>query len=89
MRSLKRVLAASALAVPLVIGCAGLASAAEGLDANYSAGQFVVNKDGAGVLGTNSVLNSDGVQHAEMLIWADNEGISGAFTGAGATYQQG
>ncbi|MFE4977898.1 hypothetical protein ACFRAR_38070 [Kitasatospora sp. NPDC056651] len=89
MRALKRVLAASAIAVPLVIGCAGLASAQEGLDANFGAGQFVANQNGAGAASANSVLNSDGVQHTDFWIWSDDTGVSGAFTGSGATWQNG
>ncbi|MGW3183659.1 hypothetical protein ACWDD9_30735 [Kitasatospora sp. NPDC001119] len=89
MRALKRVLAASALTVPLVIGAAGLASAQEGLDANFGKGQFVVNQNGAGVADTNSTVNSDGLQHTDFWIWSDDTGVSGAFTGSGATWQQG
>ncbi|MFB7122350.1 hypothetical protein [Kitasatospora sp. NPDC056273] len=89
MRALKRVLAASALTVPLVIGAAGIASAQEGLDANFGKGQFVVNQNGAGVADTNSTVNSDGLQHTDFWIWSDDTGVSGAFTGSGATWQQG
>ncbi|MFJ6777395.1 hypothetical protein ACIQOV_41665 [Kitasatospora sp. NPDC091257] len=89
MRALKRVLAVSALTVPLVIGAAGLASAQEGLDATWGSGQFIVNQHGAGVADANSVVNSDGVQHTDFWIWADDSGVSGAFTGSGATWQQG
>ncbi|WP_316527203.1 hypothetical protein [Kitasatospora brasiliensis] len=89
MRAFQRVLAVSALAAPLVIGCAGLASAQEGLDANYGAGQFVADQNGAGVADTNSVVTSDGVQHTNFFIWSDDTGVTGAFTGAGATWQNG
>ncbi|MFD5434436.1 hypothetical protein ACFWJ4_20060 [Kitasatospora sp. NPDC127067] len=89
MRALKRVLAVSALTVPLVIGAAGLASAHEGLDANWGSGQFIVNQYGAGVADANSVVSPDGVQHTDFWIWADDNGVSGAFTGSGATWQQG
>ncbi|MFE7526624.1 hypothetical protein ACFU7Y_12945 [Kitasatospora sp. NPDC057542] len=89
MRAVKRVLAVGALTAPLVIGCAGLASAQEGLDANFGKGQFVANQNGAGVADVNSVVSPDGVQHTDFWIWADDSGVSGAFSGSGATWQQG
>ncbi|MER7845073.1 hypothetical protein ABTZ03_14150 [Kitasatospora sp. NPDC096077] len=89
MRTLQRVLAVGALAAPLVLGCAGLASAQEGLEANYGTGQFVANENGAGIADANSAVTSDGAQHTNYWIWADDSGVSGAFTGAGATWQNG
>ncbi|MFJ9442855.1 hypothetical protein ACIRRH_13415 [Kitasatospora sp. NPDC101235] len=89
MRAVKRVLAVGALTAPLVIGCAGLASAQEGLDANFGKGQFVANQNGAGVADTNSVVNADGTQHTNFWVWADDSGVSGAFAGSGATWQNG
>ncbi|MFJ8471282.1 hypothetical protein [Kitasatospora sp. NPDC094011] len=89
MRTLQRVLAVSALAAPLVLGCAGLASAQEGLDANYGQGMFVTNENGAGVAGTQSSVSSDGVSHSDFWIWSDDTGTSDAFTGSGATWQNG
>ncbi|MFI2611675.1 hypothetical protein [Kitasatospora sp. NPDC018619] len=89
MRAVKRVLAVAALTTPLVIGCAGLASATEGLDANYGQGVFIANQNGAGVADVNSVVNSDGIQHTDFWIWSDDTGASGAFTGSGATWQNG
>ncbi|KDN80914.1 hypothetical protein [Kitasatospora cheerisanensis] len=86
MRAVKRVLAVGALAVPLVLGCAGLASAQEGLDANFGKGQFVANEDGAGVAGTQSSVSPDGVSHSDFWVWADETGVRGSFTGAGATW---
>ncbi|MFE7635981.1 MULTISPECIES: hypothetical protein [unclassified Kitasatospora] len=71
------------------IGTAGIASAQEGLDANFGKGQFVVNQNGAGVADTNSTVNSDGLQHTDFWIWSDDTGVSGAFTGSGATWNQG
>ncbi|MFE4519790.1 hypothetical protein ACFRAR_38065 [Kitasatospora sp. NPDC056651] len=87
MRALKRVVAVGALTVPLVIGCAGLASAAapEGLDANFGQGQFIVNENGAGFQVADSHVGSDGVSHTGYWIWADDTGVYGAYTGAGAT----
>ncbi|WP_316520386.1 hypothetical protein [Kitasatospora brasiliensis] len=86
MRALKHVLAVGALTVPLVIGCAGLASATEGLDASFGKGQFVVNENGAGVAGTESSVSSDGISHADYWMWVDETGVYGSFTGAGATW---
>ncbi|MFE4393572.1 MULTISPECIES: hypothetical protein [Streptomycetaceae] len=89
MRTLKRVLAVSALTVPLVIGAAGLASAQEGLDASWGQGQFIANQNGAGVAGAESSVSPDGVSHADFWVWSDDTGVSGAFTGSGATWNQG
>ncbi|MFF4925947.1 hypothetical protein ACFY4B_35695 [Kitasatospora sp. NPDC001261] len=89
MRALKRVLAASALTVPLVIGAAGLASAQEGLDASWGKGQFIANENGAGIAGAESSVSPEGVSHADFWVWSDDTGVSGAFTGSGATWNQG
>ncbi|MGW1412254.1 hypothetical protein [Streptomyces sp. NPDC002403] len=89
MRTFTRALAVGTLAVPVLIGCAGLASADEGLDANFGKGQFIANQNGAGVADTNSVVSPDGVQHTDFWIWADDSGVSGAFTGSGATWNNG
>ncbi|MFG2695893.1 hypothetical protein [Kitasatospora sp. NPDC048407] len=86
MRALKRVLAVSALAAPLVVGCAGLASAQEDLSANFDQGQFAANQSGAGEAATTSVVSPYGVQHTDFMIWADDSGVSGGFNGAGASY---
>ncbi|MFJ9691837.1 hypothetical protein [Kitasatospora sp. NPDC101183] len=84
MRTVRRVLAVSALTVPLVIGCAGLASAHEGIEANFGKGYFTVGPNGAGVAGVESHVGPDGVSHADFWIWADDNGTSGSFTGSGA-----
>ncbi|MEU1283903.1 hypothetical protein [Kitasatospora sp. NPDC005856] len=89
MRALKRVLAVSALTVPLVIGCAGLASATEGLDASWGQGFFTANQHGAGVGANESSVSSDGVSHANFWIWSDDDGVTGSFTGSGATWNNG
>ncbi|MER6304233.1 hypothetical protein ABT247_32460 [Kitasatospora sp. NPDC001539] len=89
MRALKRVLAVSALTAPLVIGCAGLASAQEGLDADWGKGQFVANQNGAGVAGAESHVGSDGISHADFWLWADDNGVSGSFAGSGASWNNG
>ncbi|PJN29279.1 hypothetical protein [Kitasatospora sp. CB02891] len=89
MRAVKRALAVTALAAPLVIGCAGLASAQEGLDANFGEGQFVADQNGSGVADANSAVGADGLQHTDFWIWSDDTGISGAFAGSGATWQNG
>ncbi|SOB78623.1 MULTISPECIES: hypothetical protein [unclassified Streptomyces] len=89
MRALKRVLAVSALTVPLVIGCAGLASAQEGLDANFGKGYFTANQNGAGVAAVESHVGPDGISHADFWILADDNGVTGSFTGSGATWNNG
>ncbi|MFJ6379034.1 hypothetical protein ACIQI7_03335 [Kitasatospora sp. NPDC092039] len=89
MRALKRVVAVGALTVPLVLGCAGLASAAEGIDANYGKGYFTANENGAGLAAVESHVGPDGVSHADFWIWADDNGVSGSFTGSGATFVEG
>ncbi|MET8545842.1 hypothetical protein ABZW03_35180 [Kitasatospora sp. NPDC004799] len=85
MRALKRVVAVGALTVPLVLGCSGLASA-EGINADYVKGYFTANEDGAGLAGLESHVGPDGVSHADFWIWADDSGVSGSFTGSGATF---
>ncbi|MFJ6774790.1 hypothetical protein ACIQOV_28175 [Kitasatospora sp. NPDC091257] len=89
MRALKRVLAVGSLAVPLVLGCAGLASAHDGLDASWGKGQFIANQSGAGVAGSESSVGPDGVSHIDFWIWADDNGVSGSFTGSSATWNHG
>ncbi|MEV7599224.1 hypothetical protein AB0O91_17765 [Kitasatospora sp. NPDC089797] len=89
MRTIQRVLAVGALAAPLVLGCAGLASAQGGLEANYGAGQFLADENGTGVAGTSSSVTPDGAQHTDFYVWSDDTGVTGAFTGAGATWQNG
>ncbi|MFD8483925.1 hypothetical protein [Kitasatospora sp. NPDC059673] len=92
MRSLKRVLAAGAIAVPLVIGCAGLASAHEGHEehegpsAHWGQSQFVANEEGAGLAESFSVVGPDGVEHGTRWIWAGDDGVFGSFTEAGAHF---
>ncbi|MFJ6621593.1 hypothetical protein ACIQOW_28975 [Kitasatospora sp. NPDC091335] len=86
MRALKRVLAVGALTVPLVIGCAGLASATEGLDASFGQGFFVANQNGAGAAAVESSVSPEGVSHADFFVWADDSGVVGGFTGSGATW---
>ncbi|MFF4925946.1 hypothetical protein DR950_31785 [Kitasatospora xanthocidica] len=89
MRVLKRVLAVSALTVPLVIGAAGLASAHGGVDAAWGQGFFTAGPDGAGVAGAESSVSPEGVSHADFGIWSDDEGVTGGFTGSGATLVNG
>ncbi|MFD5438511.1 hypothetical protein ACFWJ4_40985, partial [Kitasatospora sp. NPDC127067] len=86
MRALKRVVAVGALTVPLVLGCAGLASAHEGIDANYGKGFFTANEDAAALAAVESHVGHDGVSHASFWIIAEDEGVTGSFTGAGATF---
>ncbi|WP_030244797.1 hypothetical protein [Streptomyces sp. NRRL S-350] len=89
MRAFKRVLAVSALTAPLVIGCAGLASAQEGLSADFGKGAFIANQHGAGVAAVESAVSPDGISHADFFIWADDNGVSGSFTGSGASWSNG
>ncbi|MFJ9457745.1 hypothetical protein ACIRST_22005 [Kitasatospora sp. NPDC101447] len=86
MRAFKRVLAVGALTAPLVIGCAGLASATEGLSADFGKGGFMANQNGAGVAAVESAVSPDGVSHAGFWILADDNGVSGSFAGSGATW---
>ncbi|GAB7188419.1 hypothetical protein ATKI12_8250 [Kitasatospora sp. Ki12] len=86
MRAFKRVLTVAALTAPLVMGCAGLASAQEGLSADYGKGAFVANQNGAGVGALESSVSPDGIAHAEFFIWADENGVSGSFVGSGASW---
>ncbi|MFB6814442.1 hypothetical protein ACFCV8_07845 [Streptomyces sp. NPDC056347] len=89
MCTFTRALAVGALAVPVLIGCAGLASADEGLDANWGNGQFVANQNGAGLAGADSSVSADGIQHSDFWVWSDDSGVSGSFTGSGATWNNG
>ncbi|MFJ5926980.1 hypothetical protein ACIQF6_30760 [Kitasatospora sp. NPDC092948] len=85
MRALKRVLAVGALTAPLVIGCAGLASA-DDFDAHFGKTQFVANESGAGLAEKCSYVDEHGVEHHDFWIWADDNGVSGSFTEAGAHF---
>ncbi|MFJ9691836.1 hypothetical protein [Kitasatospora sp. NPDC101183] len=89
MRTVRRTLAVSALTLPLVIGCAGLASATEGLDANWGQGFFTAGPDGSGVAGAESSVSPGGVSHADFGIWSDDSGVTGGFTGSGAAWTNG
>ncbi|MFF0294566.1 hypothetical protein ACFYS8_35300 [Kitasatospora sp. NPDC004615] len=90
MRALKRVLAIGALTAPLVIGCAGLASAHEGPHegpgAHWSKSQFIANEEGAGFAEAFSFVGPDGVEHGKRWIWADDHGVSGSFIESGAHF---
>ncbi|MFE6506001.1 hypothetical protein, partial [Kitasatospora sp. NPDC057738] len=86
MRALKRVVAVGALTVPLMLGCAGLASAHGDIDANYGKGFFTANEDAAALAAVESHVGHDGVSHASFWIIAEDEGVTGSFTGAGATF---
>ncbi|MEU3567544.1 hypothetical protein AB0E96_03800 [Kitasatospora sp. NPDC036755] len=86
MRAVKRVLAVAALTTPLVIGCAGLASATEGLDASFGQGFFTANQNGAGFGANQSSVSPDGLSHATAWTYADDTGVTGSFTGSGATW---
>ncbi|MFD8478452.1 hypothetical protein [Kitasatospora sp. NPDC059673] len=92
MRALKRVLAVTALAAPLVIGCAGLASAHEGHEghegpeAHFSQNQFVANEEGAGEAHVFSEVDGDGVEHGVSCVFAGDEGVEGSHTESGADF---
>ncbi|MFD7645524.1 hypothetical protein ACFV4P_33280 [Kitasatospora sp. NPDC059795] len=86
MRALKRVLAVGALTAPLMIGCAGLASANEGPEAHWGNTSFVADETGACFAQSFSVVSPNGVEHGSHLICADSTGVSGFFTDAGASW---
>ncbi|MFJ8443405.1 hypothetical protein [Kitasatospora griseola] len=93
MRAVKRVLAVTALAAPLVIGCAGLASAHEGgheghegPEAHFAQAQFIANEEGAGEAGVASVVSPNSVDHIAGWVFAGDEGVSGSFTDSGADF---
>ncbi|MFJ1796899.1 hypothetical protein [Kitasatospora griseola] len=90
MRAVKRVLAVTALAAPLVIGCAGLASAHEGAhegpEAHFAQAQFIANEEGAGEAGVASVVSPNSVDHIAGWVFAGDEGVSGSFTDSGADF---
>ncbi|KIQ66177.1 hypothetical protein TR51_00295 [Kitasatospora griseola] len=85
MRAVKRVLALGALTAPLVIGCAGLASA-DDFDAHFDKSQFIANESGAGFANTGSFVDENGVEHHAFWIWADDNGVSGSFLDSGAHF---
>ncbi|MFJ6382268.1 hypothetical protein ACIQI7_19975 [Kitasatospora sp. NPDC092039] len=84
MGAVKRVLTIAAFTAPLVIGCAGLASA-QGVDASYGQGYFTANQNGAGFGINESSVGPDGVSHVKAWTWADDNGVSGGYTASGAT----
>ncbi|MFI9788815.1 hypothetical protein ACIHEI_35695 [Kitasatospora sp. NPDC051984] len=89
MRALKRVLAVSALAAPLVLGCAGLASAHghEGHEgAEFNQGQFIANEEGAGEAKVHSEVDPCGVEHSKGWVFAGDEGVEGSHTESGAHF---
>ncbi|MEU9318276.1 hypothetical protein [Streptomyces sp. NPDC048295] len=79
-------LAALTLATVGLLGAAGIAAAQDGPDASWGKGQFIANENGAGVAGGQSSVSPDGVSHADFWIWSDDTGVSGSFTGSGATW---
>ncbi|MFF0297328.1 hypothetical protein ACFYS8_15780 [Kitasatospora sp. NPDC004615] len=92
MRAIKRVLAIGALAAPLVIGCAGLASAHEGHEghegpeAHFSQSHFVANEEVAGESKVFSEVEPGGVEHGEACVFAGDEGVEGSHTESGAHF---
>ncbi|MFI9787070.1 hypothetical protein ACIHEI_26720 [Kitasatospora sp. NPDC051984] len=89
MRAIKRVLAIGALAAPLVIGCAGLASAHEGHEgpeAHFSKSQFVANEEVAGESKVFSEVEPGEVEHGEACVFAGDEGVEGSHTESGAHF---
>ncbi|MGX4734729.1 hypothetical protein ACI1MP_01940 [Kitasatospora griseola] len=86
MRGIKRVLAVTALAAPLAIGCAGLASAHEGPEAHFEKGQFVANEEGAGEANVFSKVDEGGVEHGAGWVFAGDEGVEGSHNEAGAHF---
>lgn len=86
MRAIKRVLAVGALAAPLVIGCAGLAAADDGVGAHFDHGQFVANEEGAGLADVSSHVSPDCVDHIKGWVFAGDDGVDGSFTESGAHF---
>ncbi|MGW4384893.1 hypothetical protein [Kitasatospora sp. NPDC004531] len=86
MRAIKRVLAVGALTGPLMIGCAGLASADQDPSAHFSQIQFAADANGACFSKVFSVVSPNGVEHGNQVICADSSGVSGFFTEAGASF---
>ncbi|MFD8478451.1 hypothetical protein [Kitasatospora sp. NPDC059673] len=87
MRALKRVLAVTAFAAPLALGCAGFASAQDSVAAHFSEDQFAANQNGAGETEESSVVSPYGVYHTDFGVWADDTGVSGGFSDADAIWQ--
>ncbi|MGW4384443.1 hypothetical protein [Kitasatospora sp. NPDC004531] len=86
MRAVQRVLALGALAAPLVIGCAGLASAHEEPSAHYVHGDFVAGPAGAGEDFIGSFVSEHGVEHIAGAVFAGDEGVAGTGTDSGAQF---
>ncbi|OKJ03383.1 hypothetical protein [Kitasatospora sp. CB01950] len=86
MRAVKRVLAIGALAAPLVIGCAGLASATEEPSAHFVSGHFAANEDVAAEAFVASFVSPDCVEHIKGEVAATDEGVVGGVTEDGAHF---
>ncbi|MGW4378734.1 hypothetical protein [Kitasatospora sp. NPDC004531] len=85
MRAIQRVLAVGALAAPLVIGCAGLASADEP-SAHFVQGAFEASAAGAGEAFVSSQVSEHCVEHMAGAVFAGDEGVAGSLTDSGATF---
>ncbi|MFB6894093.1 hypothetical protein ACFCX4_32815 [Kitasatospora sp. NPDC056327] len=85
MRIAHRVLAASALALPLVIGGATIAAAdaSHVPTANYDHGAFVVGPDGSALHFIDVKFGPDGASYLEGALVIGPDGVAGAFTETG------
>ncbi|MFJ5924024.1 hypothetical protein ACIQF6_15645 [Kitasatospora sp. NPDC092948] len=94
MRALTRTVAALSLAAPVLLGCAGLASAHDVDDnagmggsspeAHFATVDFIANATTAGIAGSGSFVSPNSVEHFSGFAVADDSGISGSATDAGA-----
>jgi len=94
MRALTRTVAAIGLAAPVLLGCAGLASAHDdgGMgggsspEAHFATVDFIANATTAGIAGSGSFVTPNSVEHFSGFAVADDSGISGSATDAGANW---
>ncbi|MEV7777623.1 hypothetical protein [Kitasatospora sp. NPDC088351] len=86
MRTAHRVLAVSALALPLVIGGATVASATESVhvpNANFTQGAFAVGPNGSAIHFTDVDFGPNGATFFEGTLVIGPTGVAGNFTETG------
>ncbi|MFI9332458.1 hypothetical protein ACIGZJ_33620 [Kitasatospora sp. NPDC052868] len=84
MRIVHRVLAASAIAIPLVIGGASIASADTGVPhANFDQGAFSVGPNGSALHITDVQFGPDGATFLDAILVIGPTGVAGTFTETG------
>ncbi|MFD8479684.1 hypothetical protein [Kitasatospora sp. NPDC059673] len=94
MRALTRTVAALGLAAPVLLGCAGLASAHEDMDegkgnspeAHFLQVDFIADEDAAGIAATGSFVTPNSVEHFSAFALATDEGVTGSATDSGASW---